>query len=74
MFPCYTGQLNCCIYNMYVSFLLQQNQDPGAFDEYFASVVRAVFEVRYSLLPLLYTLLYESYNNGAPVLRGMFYE
>lgn len=54
--------------------LEQQNQDPGAFDDHFAGVVRAVLEVRYALLPLLYTLFYESHMNGAPVARGMFYE
>ncbi|XP_060576451.1 lysosomal alpha-glucosidase-like, partial [Ruditapes philippinarum] len=51
-----------------------KDQDPGAFDDYFATSVRDVYMIRYSLLPYLYTLFYESYKNGTPVARAMFYE
>ncbi|XP_045214547.2 lysosomal alpha-glucosidase-like isoform X2 [Mercenaria mercenaria] len=49
-------------------------QDPGAFDDFFAASVRDVYQTRYSLLPYLYTLFYESYTTGTPVARAMFYE
>ena len=50
------------------------DQDPGAFDDKFATTVRSVYELRYSLLPLLYTLFAESHMTGEPVARAMFYQ
>ena len=52
----------------------QMDQDPGAFDDNFATTVRSVYELRYSLLPLLYTLFAESHMTGEPVARAMFYQ
>ncbi|WAQ97341.1 LYAG-like protein, partial [Mya arenaria] len=49
------------------------DQDPGAFDRHFADIVREAYLIRYSMLPLLYTLFYNSHITGAPVARAMFY-
>lgn len=52
----------------------KQDQDPGAFDSSFAAAVKDFYLTRYSLLPYLYTLFYESHKNGTPVARAMFFE
>lgn len=54
--------------------IFQKDQDPGAFDAFFAASVRDVYQTRYSILPYLYTLFYESHMMGVPVARAMFYE
>lgn len=45
-----------------------------SFGEPHTSIVRAATMVRYSLLPLWYTVFFEAYTTGQPVMRTMFSE
>ncbi|XP_041330517.1 lysosomal alpha-glucosidase-like [Pyrgilauda ruficollis] len=42
-------------------------QDPAVFGDAFAKISRATLRIRYSLLPYLYTLFYESHVHGGTV-------
>ncbi|XP_077970548.1 maltase-glucoamylase-like [Styela clava] len=47
------------------------DQDPGYFGEQFLADSKKVLDVRYTLLPYLYTLFYEAQRTGATVVRPM---
>ncbi|KAM6146785.1 sucrase-isomaltase, intestinal-like [Phoenicopterus ruber ruber] len=49
-------------------------QDPAVFGEEFAEVSRATLQIRYSLLPYLYTLFFESHVHGNTVVRSLMHE
>ncbi|KAM8769539.1 sucrase-isomaltase, intestinal isoform 2-T2 [Acanthopagrus schlegelii] len=49
-------------------------QDPVAWDERFANVSRDVLNIRYTLLPYLYTLMYEAHVKGSTVVRPLLHE
>ncbi|XP_074948492.1 sucrase-isomaltase, intestinal-like [Phalacrocorax aristotelis] len=49
-------------------------QDPAAFGEEFAKISRATLQIRYSLLPYLYTLFFESHVHGNTVVRSLMHE
>ncbi|XP_005039276.1 PREDICTED: sucrase-isomaltase, intestinal-like [Ficedula albicollis] len=49
-------------------------QDPAVFGDAFAKISRATLRIRYSLLPYLYTLFYESHVYGGTVLRSLMHE
>ncbi|XP_031552826.1 maltase-glucoamylase, intestinal-like [Actinia tenebrosa] len=49
-------------------------QDPTAFGPNLAKASRKVLRMRYSLLPYLYTLFYESRRTGATVVRSLMSE
>uniref|UniRef100_A0AAQ5XRX1 alpha-glucosidase n=1 Tax=Amphiprion ocellaris TaxID=80972 RepID=A0AAQ5XRX1_AMPOC len=49
-------------------------QDPVAWDSIFAEISRDVLNVRYTLLPYLYTLMYESHTKGSTVIRPLLHE
>lgn len=49
------------------------DQDPAVFDEHIQNAMRQVLLIRYSLLPYLYTLFYNSHINGTPVLWPLFF-
>ena len=44
------------------------------FGEPYTSIARSAAMQRYSLLPLWYTIFYEAYATGLPVMRPMFLE
>jgi alpha-glucosidase len=46
-------------------------QEPWRFGEPFLSLARAALEMRYQLLPTLYTLMHTASQNGLPVMRSM---
>ncbi|XP_037556511.2 maltase-glucoamylase-like isoform X3 [Dermacentor silvarum] len=50
------------------------DQDPAVFSEAAQAVMRKALQVRYTLMPYLYTLFYEAHNNGTPVVRPLFFE
>ncbi|XP_052438648.1 sucrase-isomaltase, intestinal-like [Carassius gibelio] len=49
-------------------------QDPVAWGPKFAEVSRDVLNIRYTLLPYLYTLMYEAHVHGNTVVRPMLHE
>jgi alpha-glucosidase len=48
--------------------------EPYAFPKEFTDINRASVELRYRLLPYLYTLFYEHTQTGAPVMRPLWFE
>lgn len=49
-------------------------QDPVAWGPEFAAMSRDVLNIRYTLLPYLYTLMYEAHTKGTTVVRPMLHE
>ncbi|XP_033832313.1 sucrase-isomaltase, intestinal [Periophthalmus magnuspinnatus] len=49
-------------------------QDPVAWDEFFANTSRDALNIRYTLLPYLYTLMYEAHTKGSTVVRPLLHE
>ncbi|XP_043925917.1 maltase-glucoamylase, intestinal-like [Protopterus annectens] len=49
-------------------------QDPVAFNETFVALTRDVLHTRYSLLPYLYTLMFEAHSEGSTVVRPLLHE
>lgn len=51
-----------------------ENQDPGFMGGVVLNATKNALELRYQLLPYLYTLFYEAHTTGSPVIRGLFME
>ncbi|MBN3276903.1 MGAL glucoamylase, partial [Polyodon spathula] len=51
-----------------------RRQDPLAWDEKFQDASRDVLNIRYTLLPYLYTLMYEAHSQGSTVIRPVLHE
>lgn len=51
-----------------------RRQDPVAWDDKFTEMSRDVLNIRYTLLPYLYTLMYESHIKGNTVVRPLLHE
>ncbi|KAM9358900.1 sucrase-isomaltase, intestinal [Symphorus nematophorus] len=51
-----------------------RRQDPVAWDDKFAQASRDVMNIRYTLLPYLYTLMYEAHTKGSTVVRPLLHE
>ncbi|XP_033737359.1 lysosomal alpha-glucosidase-like [Pecten maximus] len=54
--------------------LAMKAQDPAAFRHDAMTAIKAVYLVRYSLLPYLYTLFHKSHQLGHTVVRPLFFE
>ncbi len=53
---------------------LHQRQDPVAWNSTFEAISRDVLNIRYTLLPYLYTLMYEAHTEGSTVVRPLLHE
>ncbi|GAB1308736.1 glycoside hydrolase family 31 protein [Urechidicola sp. KH5] len=47
------------------------DQEPWAFDDNITNVVRKFIEIRYQLLPYLYTAFWNYVNDGVPILKSL---
>lgn len=51
-----------------------RKQEPWTFDEQVEEICRKFIELRYSLLPYMYSLFHEAVRNGLPVMRPLVLE
>ncbi|XP_066182529.1 sucrase-isomaltase, intestinal [Sylvia atricapilla] len=51
-----------------------RRQDPASWDEKFIQMSRDVLNIRYTLLPYLYTLMYDAHAYGSTVIRPVLHE
>ncbi|NWY56124.1 MGA protein, partial [Chionis minor] len=49
-------------------------QDPASWNSTFEEISRNVLNIRYTLLPYLYTLMYDAHAHGSTVIRPMLHE
>jgi alpha-glucosidase len=49
------------------------DQEPWSFDEEVIDITRKFVEIRYQLLPYLYTMFYDYINEGTPMLKSLVY-
>lgn len=49
------------------------DQEPWSFGEPYESAYRKAIETRYRLMPYFYTLFYEAWTKGSPVMRPLYY-
>ncbi|XP_052660788.1 sucrase-isomaltase, intestinal [Harpia harpyja] len=51
-----------------------RRQDPASWNSTFEEISRNVLNIRYTLLPYLYTLMYDAHAHGSTVIRPMLHE
>lgn len=50
----------------------RKGQEPWSFGEEYTALARKAIELRYRLLPYLYTVFYQYTHSGAPMIRSLF--
>ena len=53
---------------------VRRTRDPWAYDEETLSIFREYVNLRYRLLPVFYRCAYESYSDGTPICRRLYWE
>ncbi|XP_029885184.1 sucrase-isomaltase, intestinal-like [Aquila chrysaetos chrysaetos] len=51
-----------------------RRQDPVSWNSTFQEISRTMLNIRYTLLPYLYTLMYDAHAHGSTVIRPMLHE
>ncbi len=51
-----------------------QNTEPWTFNDTTLSICRKYIQLRYKLLPYIYTMAYEDYKTGLPLARPLFFD
>ncbi|ODV98038.1 hypothetical protein PACTADRAFT_47860 [Pachysolen tannophilus NRRL Y-2460] len=51
-----------------------RRREPWLIGEPYTSIIRDLIDLRYKLLPVLYTAFYENSINGLPIMKPVFYE
>ena len=51
-----------------------KRREPWVFGDPYTGILRAAAMQRYTLLPYWYTVFYEAYSTGLPVMRPLFFE
>jgi len=54
-------------------FCVDQEQDPAVWSEHAQQIMKNVTELRYYLLPFMYTQFYYSHLSGSPVIQPLFF-
>ncbi len=72
----YARWLAACIFSPFLRTHSQQDtpdQEPWSFGESVEAISRQFIELRYRMLPYLYTQVWEAQESGSPVLRPLFW-
>ena len=51
-----------------------KDQEPWSYGRHYESINRKSIELRYKLLPYIYTQFYKAYKDGTPIMRPVFFE
>uniref|UniRef100_A0A672GPQ1 Maltase n=1 Tax=Salarias fasciatus TaxID=181472 RepID=A0A672GPQ1_SALFA len=68
------AEYEMCLRWMQLGAFYPYSRNHNAWDDKFAEVSRDVLNIRYTLLPYLYTLMYEAHTEGTTVVRPLLHE
>lgn len=62
------------VYRPHCTKIVDRSREPWAYDDETLEIVREFIRLRYRLLPYLYALAHESYEDGVPMFRALGFE
>jgi len=74
LFPFFRNHDTKHTFGMMSNDAKEHYQEPYRFSEKTMQNIRKFIRLRYKLMPYLYNLFYQHYQNGDPILRPIFYE